>query len=418
MLPQTQSDHTVDLDQIIAPAFHSVHDDICDGIYTSYWLKGGRGSTKSSFVAVQIILGIVEFPDANAVCLRKVAATIKDSLLPTFEWVIDKLNIRPYFRINKSDQEITYLPTGQKILLRGLDDPQKMKSIKAKKGYFRYLWFEEAAEFTDLEEMESVTQSVLRGGKKFIEFVSYNPPAEPFAWINEEARADKPKRLVHASNYRLVPPDWLGPKFLADAADMEKNRPEKFAHVYMGVEVGRTDAIVFSGCYTVEEFIPSNDWDGPYFGADWGYSQDPTVLIKCWINGRKLYIEYEAYGKPELDEIPHLFDQIPDSRRFKIRADCARPETISHVKSKNFNIEAAEKWPGSIEDGIAVMKSFDIIVHPRCVEFIKEMRKYSYKIDRLTRDVLTDMIDKFNHGIDACRYALAPIIRKKNGWFM
>ncbi len=359
-------------------------------------------------------MGLVADPLSNAVAFRKVAATLKDSIMPTFEWAIDRLGWSIYFKINKSDQEIIYLPTGQKILMRGLDDPQKMKSIKAKKGYFKYLWFEEGAEYTDLEEMESVTQSVLRGGTVFVEFVTYNPPAEPFAWINEEARAFKPNRMVHESNYKQSPPEWLGPKFLADAADMERERPEKHAHVYMGVEVGRTDAIIFSGCYRIETFSPQIEWDGPYFGADWGFSQDPNVLIKCWIHQRNILIEYEEIGVGVmLDAIPAMFDKVPDSRKYKIRADCSRPETIAHVKARGFNCEAAEKWSGSVEDGITVLKSYNIVVHPRCVETIKEMRMYSYKLDRLTRDVLPDIVDKHNHCIDALRYALAPLIKPK-----
>ena len=414
----------INLDQLIGPAFNLLHRDIKQGKHSSYWLRGGRGSLKSSFVAIEILMGIVKDPEANAVCLRKVAATIKDSIMPTFEWAIFKLGWMPFFKINKSDQEVTFIPTGQKILMRGLDDPMKLKSIKAKRGHFRYLWYEEGAEFTDIEEMESVTISVLRGGTSFVEFVTYNPPAEPFSWINEEARRDVPSRMVHESNYKQSPESWLGPKFLADAADMERTRPEKHAHVYMGVEIGRTDAIIFSGCYRIESFEAvraGNSWhingkpaDGPYFGADFGFSQDPNVLIRCFVQEREIYIEYEEFGiGVELDAMPAMYDKIPDARKYKIRGDCARPETISHLKNKGFIIEAAEKWKGSVEDGITVLKGHQIIIHPRCIDTIKELRQYSYKIDRITRDVLSDIVDKHNHGIDALRYALDPLIRPK-----
>ena len=139
-------------------------------------------------------------------------------------------------------------------------------------------------------------------------------------------------------------------------------------------------------------------------------------MVKLWINKHKLYIEYEAHGyKTELDDIPELFDHIPDARKFKIRADNSRPETISYIKNKNFNIEACEKWPGSVEDGIAHLRgAYDkIVIHPRCVETIKEARLYSYKIDRLTDEVLPVIIDKHNHCIDAVRYALGPLIKKE-----
>ncbi len=408
----------VQLTDLIGPAFYPVHRAIRDGTHSSFWLRGGRGSLKSSFAAIQIVKGIVMDPLANAIAFRKTAASLKDSVIPTFEWAIDKLGWSLFFKLHKSDEEIVYMPTGQKIITRGLDDAQKMKSIKTKKGYLKYLWFEEGAEYTDLDEMESVRISVLRGGTVFTEFVTYNPPAEPYAWINEEARRLEPGRLVHESNYKQSPPAWLGPKFLADAANMERDRPEKHAHVYMGVEVGRTDAIIFSGCYRVETFEPQPGWDGPYFGADFGFSQDPNTLVKLWINGRDLMIEYEEYGiAVMLDDMPKMYDKIPDSRRYTIRADCSRPETIAHIKARGFDIEAAEKWAGSVEDGITVMKAHNIIIHPRCEKIIQEMRSYRYKIDRLTRDVLPDIISKNDHGVDACRYALAPIIQKKEGWF-
>ncbi len=414
----------IQLDQLIGPAFYPVHLDMIERGHSSYWLRGGRGSLKSSFVALQIVMGIVAEPDVNAVAFRKTGTSIKDSIMPTFEWAIDKLGWSVFFKVNKSDQEIIYLPTGQKILMRGLDDAMKMKSIKAKRGYFKYLWFEEGAEYTDIEEMESVTISVLRGGTSFVEFVTYNPPAEPFSWINEEARREVPTRLVHESNYKQSPPSWLGPKFLADAADMERTRPEKHAHVYMGVEIGRTDAIIFSGCYRIESFeavrvgsgwqINGKPADGPYFGADFGFSQDPNVLVRVFVQEKFIFIEYEQFGiGVELDDMPSMYDKIPDARKYKIRGDCARPETISHLKNKGFIIEAADKWKGSVEDGITVLKGHTIIIHPRCVHIIKEARMYAYKIDRLTRDVLTDIVDKWNHGWDAVRYALDPLIKPK-----
>lgn len=399
--------------EIIGPAFYCIHKDLRDQTYSSFWLRGGRGSLKSSFVALEIVMGIVSDPSANAACFRKVGATLKDSVMPTLIWAIDKLGWAIYFKVNKADNEITYIPTGQKIVCRGLDDPQKLKSIKAKKGYFKYLWFEEGAEYTDIDEMQSVIQSVLRGGSSFVEFVTYNPPAEPFAWINEESKLKRPSRRVHESNYLQAPPDWLGPKFIADAAEMKALKPEKYAHVYMGVEVGRTDAIIFSGCYTIGVIDPTG-WDGPYFGADWGFSQDPTVLLKMWVKGRQVYFQREEFGiGVELDDIPAMFDKIEGSRKYRIRADCARPETISHVKNKGFNIIAAEKWSGSVEDGIIFLQSQEMTIDPSCVNLIQEARDYRYKIDRLTRDVLPDIIDKHNHGWDAARYGLDPLIKHK-----
>jgi phage terminase large subunit len=382
-------------------------------------------------------MGITQDPLANAIALRKVADSLKNSVMASFQWAIGLMGWEPYFKIVESSGEITYKPTGQQILMKGLDDPQKLKSIRAKVGYFKYLWFEEGAEYSSIEEIESVEQSVLRGGEKFREFVTYNPPVEPKAWINEEARRQKANRLVHESNFTQVPQHWLGPKFLADAADMLRDKPDKYAHIYMGREIGRSDAIIFSGCYRVESFEVKwqdksalNNWvegwfldgepvDGPYFGADWGFSQDPTTLVKCWLKGKQLLIEYEKFGVGvKLDDTPALFDLVPDSRRHKIRADCARPETIVHIKDRGFKIEGVEKWKGSVEDGITWLQSKHIVIHPRCVNMQDEAIKYSYKIDRITREVTSDIVDAHNHGWDAVRYAFNPMIQPKpKGFF-
>lgn len=407
---------SVDISKIIAPVFYPVHRAIRDNTHSSFWLKGGRGSTKSSFIAIQIILGIMRDPESNAVVVRKVGDTIRTSVQANFIWAIDILDVAEHWKVTYSPAELTYLPTGQQILMKGLDDPLKLKSIKAKKGYFKFLWFEEGSEYSGMEELRSVEQSVMRGGESFVEFVSYNPPPESYAWVNEESRIPFNGRYVHESNYLDVPPEWLGSKFIEDAEELRKHKPLQYAHEYMGEEIGRTESIVFSGCYTVDDFIPQPHWDGAYYGADWGFSQDPNVLVKVWIADNNLYIEREAYGVGvELDEIPEFFNQIEGIGRSKIWADCARPETISYVKNRGFNIDGSEKWKGSVEDGIAFMKSFKkIVIHPRCKHAITEMRLYSYKIDRLTNEVTADIVDKNNHVIDAIRYSLALHIKRKS----
>jgi len=175
----------IKLSNNIAPAFIPIHRAIKENKYNSFWLKGGRGSTKSSFAAIQIIIGIIADPSANAVVLRKVGDTVRGSVLETLLWAISTLGVQDYFRHTKAPAEIIYRATGQKIIMKGLDDPLKLKSIKVKNGYFKFLWFEEAAEFNGMEEIRNVEQSVLRGGDKFVEFVTYNPPNDPAAWVRQ-----------------------------------------------------------------------------------------------------------------------------------------------------------------------------------------------------------------------------------------
>ena len=294
----------ISLKDCIAPSFYPVHNSIKRGEYSSYWLKGGRGSTKSSFAAVEIVLGMVKDPKANALVLRKVDNTIRTSVYETLLWAIDMLGLNRYFDSIKSPAEITYLPTGQKIIMKGLDDARKLKSIRLKQGYFKFLWFEEAEEFNGMAEIRNVRQSTRRGGDKFVEFITYNPPNDPAAWVNADSEIEMPDRMVHFSNYLDVPRHWLGETFFQDAETLRTVDPLAYEHEYMGVAVGRAEQIVFHGKWKELEFeTPSTHsmyQSRFFFGADWGFANDPTTLSRMFImaeNGeRNLYIDYEAGG--------------------------------------------------------------------------------------------------------------------------
>ncbi len=405
---------------ILAQPFYPVHRDIKSGAKSEIWLKGGRGSTKSSFTAIEIVLGIMRDSEANAVVLRKVGDTIRSSVLPTLLWAIEVLSVSHLFNSTVSPAEITYRPTGQKIIMKGLDDPMKMKSIKAQKGYFKYLWFEEAAEFNGMDEIRNVEQSVMRGGDKFVEFITYNPPNDPAAWVNKECETAQPERLVHHSTYLDVPRSWLGESFFDKAERLRLSDPLKYEHEYMGQAVGRAEQIVFHGKWEERDFqTPSTDaiYQSRFFyGADWGFANDPSTLIRCFImkeGGRtNLYIDHESGGVGvEFEELEGLYSKIPESRRWKIYADCARPETISYMARQQFNIEGAPKWTGSVEDGVEYLRGFNrIYIHPRCVNTIEEFKKYSYKVDKHTQEILPVLVDSWNHYIDALRYSLADYI--------
>jgi len=329
-----------------------------------------------------------------------------------------------------SPPELTYLPTGQKIILKGLDDKRKLKSIKLKKGYFKFLWFEEAADFDGMEEIRNVEQSVLRGGEKFVEFLTYNPPNDPNAWVNEEStkhagvfEPDKfiADRLVVSSTYLDVPPEWLGQKFISDAEVLKRTDPLKFDHEYMGTAVGNAEQIIYHGKFEERDFEAPNLGDmfqqRFFFGADWGFANDPTVLVRMFMmqsgDGLDLYIDHAVGGVGvENEQIAPLFKSVPEATRWQIYADCARPETISYVSRQGFTIEGAMKWPGSVEDGITFVKSFRrIYVHPRCAAVLAEFKKYSYKVDRMTQKILPVVADKQDdHYMDAIRYGLSEYI--------
>jgi len=204
----------IKLSNVIATSFKEVHREIKDDMYTHYWLGGGRGSTKSSFVAIELILGVMSDKTANCVALRKVKDTLKDSVYEQLAWAIDILGVGAFWKFSISPLGLTYIPTGQMIKFRGADNPKKIKSIKFSKGYCKYIWYEEVDEFNGMEEIRMINQSLMRGGEKFIVFHSYNPPKSANNWVNTEVQLTRSDRLFHHSNYLTVPRRWLGEQFI------------------------------------------------------------------------------------------------------------------------------------------------------------------------------------------------------------
>lgn len=413
----------VRLSDVIAPTFVPLHLALKSGTVSTFWIKGGRGSTKSSFCAIEVVLGIISDPKANALCLRKVGDTVRKSLLPTLLWAINTLGLTQLFDHTKSPTEITYLPTGQKIIMTGLDDPSKLKSIKVEKGYLKILWFEELADFNGMEEIRNVRQSVVRGGEKFIVLASYNPPKDPNSWVNKECTKDIPDRMVHDSNYLDVPRHWLGEQFFKDAESLKSVDPDKYEHEYMGIATGQSERLVFHGKWEEKAFKTppvSEIYQSRFFyGVDWGFANDPTVMTRCFIvkdlEGSDLYIDYEVGGVGvEFGELPDLFDAVPDAKMWKIYADCSRPETISYMANRGYNIAGAKKWDGSVKEGIEYIRSFRrIYIHPRCRKTIEEFKNYSYKVDKNTQDILPVLVQGFDHHCDSLRYGLSDYIRNK-----
>lgn len=409
----------VSLKSLIAPKFYGAHHAIKSGKYSEIWLKGGRSSTKSSFIAIEIVKGIMEDPEANAIVFRKVGDTIRTSVHQLFLWAIGKLECEDHFDWTTSPAEIVYKKTGQKILFKGLDKPEKLKSIALQKGFFKFSWFEETAEYSGPEEIRNVQQSVVRGGETHLTFYSYNPPDDEYNWVNKEAEHDVPSRYVNHSTYLDVPPEWLGPKFIEKAEQLKDRDYDRYRHEYLGEVVGRTDKLVMAGRWRVgaeKEFDALENLE-EYYGADWGYSVDPNVLCKLLIDWKSMtiYVPYAQYGKgTELDDLPELFMQVPGAKDHTIRGDSARPETISYLRRNGFpKMVSVKKWPGCVEDGIAYMKNFNWVFHPRCAEAIEEAKNWSYKTNR-AGDVLAKLDDGYDHFWDSARYALTPLIKKRD----
>ena len=415
----------VKISSVIGKNFHGVHSDILRKGHSEYWLKGGRGSLKSSFISIEIVYALLRDRECNVIVFRKVADTIRTSVFANILWAIDLLKLEDYFSYTVSPAEIVYKKTGQKIIFKGLDKATKIKSITLPKGKLKVSWFEELEEYHGMEEIRNVLQSVARGTDDHITFYSYNPPQDPSNWVNKESLREVPYRLVHHSTYLEAPPAWVGEIALKRAEDLRKYDEEKYRHEYLGEAVGRSDRIIFSGRWRAGE-KDTKGLDGAYFGLDFGFGSDPNVVVCLWIDWKQMeiYVEYAEYGyKMETEQIPTLLRRIPylnmgmmDDGRWldcdhTIKCDNSRPESVSSIRKHGFSgAVGALKGAGSIKSGISWLLGFTMVVNPRCEEFMDECRYYSYRVDKAGA-ILNEPIDKWNHGIDALRYSVEHLIR-------
>jgi phage terminase large subunit len=392
----------------MSPALWPIYKAILKDKYTHYWLKGGRGSTKSSFISLVLVLGIMKSPDSNGVIIRKVADTLRNSVYSQVLWAIDKLQVDHLFTATVSPMEIAYKPTGQKLIFRGADDPTKLKSIKFIHGYAKFVWFEELTEFNGIEEIDNINQSLLRGGDQFAVFYSYNPPKSCQSWVNLEAKINKPGRLVHHSSYENVPQEWLGPVFLAEAEHIKKINPKRWENVYGGAETG-TGGEVFEN--VINRPITDTEiavFDKIKIGCDFGYSSDPTAIVWCNFDKtrRRLYIFDEVY---QLKLSARGIAEEIKSRGYRqtIIADSAEPRSIAELISLNVPVVAAKKGPDSVDHGLKSLADLEqiIIDADRCPNAYREFTQYELERDKYG-GFKASYPDKNNHCLDACRYSL------------
>jgi phage terminase large subunit len=362
--------------------------------------RGGRGSGKSHFFAEMLVEEAVA-GHIRAACLREIQNSIKNSVKQLIEDKIDALGVRPLFKI--TDTEIRG-PNDSLFIFQGLQN-HTVTSIKSLEGFNR-AWVEEAQ--TISQKSLDIARPTFRAPGSQMWF-SWNPvsEADPIERFFNENAADP--------DFVLVTANWSdNPWFPAELrADMERDKLrdyDKFLHVWEGAYQRMGEAAVFRNWKTEEFTAPA---DAVFrFGADWGFSVDPTVLVRAYITGRTLYVDQEAYAVGcEIDNTPALFDTVPGARKWTIRADSARPETVSYMQRKGFKIIPAVKGPGSVEDGIEFLKSYDIVVHPRCKRTIHELTHYKFKEDKQTGEILPVLEDKDNHVIDALRYACEGLRR-------
>lgn len=356
---------------------------------------GGRGSGKSRFFAGKMIEECI-YEKKDCVCLREVQRSLEFSVKKLLEQTIGEMNAGAYFEVQ--DRRIL-TKKGGVIIFEGMQN-HTAESIKSLEG-FDIAWGEEAQTLSQ-RSLDLLRPTIRKEGSQL--WFSWNPnkKTDPID-VLLRGKTPPPGAVVVEANYRDNP--WF-PEVLRAEMEYDRKRDlDKYNHVWLGKYRKLSEALVFKN-WRVEEFTAPA---GSIFrlGADWGFSVDPSVCVRARIDGKNLYIDYEAYMVGcEIDQLPDLFDNIPDSRKWFMRADSARPETISYMRKHGYpKITAATKGQGSLHEGIEWLKSFDIIIHPRCVHTIDEFERYSYKIDPLTNEVLPILEDKKNHVIDAIRYA-------------
>ena len=271
------NEQRVNVAELIAPSFDGIFFDVQEHRYTNYWLAGGRGSTKSSFASLCVPLMLLQNPRCHAVVLRKVANTLRNSVYNQVEWAIDELGLSDAFAARVSPLSFEYRRTGQKILFLGVDDKSKIKSLKLPFGYTGFVWMEELDQFTGMEEIRSLLQSLLRGGERYWVYYSYNPPKSRNNWVNEEALFDRDDRVVHRSTYLDVPSAWLGEQFIAEAERLREKNETLYRHEYLG-EVTGTGGGAFDSVEDMEMSAADRAlFYRRYFGLACHFAVDPPA---------------------------------------------------------------------------------------------------------------------------------------------
>lgn len=408
---------TCRLSDIISPAFVEPHRAVKAHEVSEVVSKGGRASTKSSWISVELVLLILKDPQIHACVFRKYGNTLRTTVYAQIVWAIAQLGLTRKFRCTVSPMECVYIPTGQKIMFFGMDDPGKVKSIKVPFGYIGVDWFEELDQFDGPEQIRNVEQSTLRGGPFSMTFKSYNPPAMARNWANRYALEDKPGKLVHHSTYLTTPPEWLGPRFLADAEHLKATNPTAYRHEYLGEVVG-SGTQVFANLQLRD--IPDEEisqFDRITNGVDWGWYPDPWAWNRMHYDAarRTLYLfsELTRHRTSNQDTAALLMELIPQDEL--VIADSAEEKSVSDYKAFGLNCRASEKGPGSVAYSMKWLQSLTaIVIDPgRCPDTAREFTEYEYERDPKTNEVMEGYPDVANHHIDAVRYGTNRIWKRR-----
>lgn len=369
--------------------------------YRYRFFHGGRGGGKSWTIA-RVLVCLAASRPLRILCCREFQNSIADSAKKLIADQIEMLGIARYFTVRDTS---IWSSSGSEFLFKGLS--RNEQSIKSTEG-IDICWVEEAQTIS-APSLELLVPTIRKNGSEL--WFSFNPENErdPI-YIYMQSLTGDSDAFIAKVNWSDNP--WFPPELNSERKRMLRNNPELYGHIWEGDCRHISDSVVFKDKFLVEEFqTPAN---ARFFhGIDWGFSADPTVLVRCYMEADFLYIDEEVYAVGvELDQMKEFFDRIPTAKNWPLKADCSRPETIKMMWRRGFNIAPAKKWAGSVEDGIAYLKGFEkIIIHPRCVHTAEEFRRYSYKVDKRNQDILPALVDADNHTIDALRYSLDGYIR-------
>lgn len=399
--------------RVIGKAFVDINRQIKPNI--EYVFEGGRGGLKSSFVAFKIIELIKNNPQMHACITRQVAGTLKDSVYANMKWAINELGLMEEFECKVSPLEIKYIKTGQTIYFRGLDDETKLKSIKPEFGYIGILWKEEKDQMKGDAQERSVNQSVLRGGDESYDFSSYNPPKSKSNWVNRIKLVPNPKRVIHHSSYLEAPAEWLGQKFIDDAAHLKEINPEAYEHEYLGVPNGDGG--------NVFEYLEIRDitdeeisrMDRIFAGVDYGWYPDAFCYLRTYYDSarEKIYLIDELYVNKWSNSKTADWIKKKGYDDYTMICDSAEPKSVNDFRDAGLPARGAIKGPGSIEYGFKFLQTKTLVIDPkRTPNAYKEITEYEYDRDK-EGNVISGYPDGNDHAISALRYAYEPLFNRR-----
>ena len=426
---QATATQNVAIEDLIAPVYLPLHDDVKAGLHLTYCLPGGRGSGKSSFISLEIIDGLRADPEANAIIFRRVGATLRDSCYSQIAWAINELGQGGLWRGSVSPMQYVNVKTGQQILFRGLDDPSKLKSVKPRQGRFKYEWIEEFSELQGPNTVRSINQSIVRGGTGFRIFYSFNPPRSRNNWANLYAVQPSDNTVTFRTDYTQMPPEWLGETFILEAEALKAINEDAYRHEYMGEATG-TGGEVFPNIITrtiTDDEIAAMQYI--YQGLDWGFSTDPMAFVRLAYDAktRTLYLideivkrgcsnaqTAELIKEKGYDAEPSVyvsaFSGAVMQNKSRIICDSAEPKSVQDLRSAGINAMGCQKYAGSVLYGVKWLQSKRIVIdQKRTPVAFKEFTGYTYQMTK-DGEYTTDLIDADNHTIDAVRYACDLLI--------